>query len=367
MAANNDEIRFGLFMKKNGRPCQIILDGLDGPILTKVQKKVMDGGGIVLKKETADANGSLILFSHKDAFSNQKATVDVFDYKYIEDCFEQNQILMNLMDYLVGQSKYEKYEPLKIMYWDTKWTDIKKKSKGLIQAVKELRVNENDIMEDSQNTFIEEDEQENVPHQEQEVVEDQRKNPPPPPPDEGEEISDIESDDVMKEPSKANWQLRAENKKTAEAAAAASKSTTTESSGSGFRKVVPSRSILQAVRERTKEKEAIDKVSAWMTSNKRNIKSNRDKASVAPSIISTVADKDTARLSILNTTKNGRRPYSRREQESIVKDIVRNRAYNRLRGIEYWKDMEIEKRACGGDRTWQSMKEHFRKKVAVLF
>merc|ERR1712110_215673 len=148
--------------------------------------------------------------------------------------------------------------------------------------------NENDIMEDSQNTFIEEN-QENVPHQEQEVVEDQRKNPPPPPPDEGEEISDIESDDVMKEPSKANWQLRAENKKTAEAAAAASKSTTTESSGSGFRKVVPSRSILQAVRERTKEKEAIDKVSAWMTSNKRNIKSNRDKASDAPSIISTIA------------------------------------------------------------------------------
>lgn len=367
MAADNDEIRFGLFIKKNGRPCQIILDGLEGQILTKVQKKVMDGGGIVLKKETADANGSLILFSHKDAFSNQKATVDVFDYKYIEDCFEQNQILMNLMDYLVGQSKYEKYEPLKIMYWDTKWTDIKKKSKGLIQAVEELRVNENDIMEDSQNTFIEEN-QENVPHQEQEVIEDQRKNPPPPHPDEGEEISDIESDDVMKEPSKANWQLRAENKKTAEAAAvtaAASKSTTTESSGSGFRKVVPSRSILQAVRERTKEKEAIDKVSAWMTSNKRNIKSNRDKASDAPSIISTIADKDTARLSILNTTKNGRRPYSRREQESIVKDIVRNRAYNRLRGIEYWKDMEIEKRACGGDRTWQSMKEHFRKKVAV--
>ena len=96
--ADNDVIRFGLFMKKNGRPCQIILDGLDGQILTTVQKKVMDGGGIVRKKETADANGNLIIFSHKDAFSNQKATIDVFDYKYIEDCFEHNKILMNLMD-----------------------------------------------------------------------------------------------------------------------------------------------------------------------------------------------------------------------------------------------------------------------------
>ena len=343
--ADNDVIRFGLFMKKNGRPCQIILDGLDGQILTTVQKKVMDGGGIVRKKETADANGNLIIFSHKDAFSNQKATIDVFDYKYIEDCFEHNKILMNLMDYVVGHSKYEKYEPLKIMYWDTKWTDIKKKSKGLIQAVEELQVNENEV-EDSQNTYIEE---ENVPHEEEEVIEDQRNNPPPP---QGEEISDIESDDVMKEPSKENWQLRAKNKKPAQAA-----SKSTDSSSSGFRKVVPSRPILQAVRERAKEKEAIDKVSAWMTSNKRNIKSNRD---TAPSI-STVADND--KLSILNSTKNGRKPYSRREQESIVKDIVKNRAYNRLRGIEYWKDMEIEKRACGGDRTWQSMKEHFRKKV----
>ena len=345
--ADNDEIRFGLFMKKNGRPCQIILDGLDGQILTTVQKKVMDGGGIIRKKGTADADGNLITFSHKDAFSNQNANVDVFDYKYIEDCFENNKILMNLMDYLVGQSKYEKYEPLKIMYWDTKWSDMEKKSKGLIQAVEELQVNENEVEE--QNI---EEEEENVPSENTHLIDDQRKNLPP----QGEEISDIDSDDVMKEPSKENWQLRAKNKKQPEA----SKSESTSTSGSGFRKVVPSRNILQAVRERTKEKEAIDKVSAWMTSNKRNIKENRN---TATSISTVRADKDTSRISILNSTKNGRAPYSRKEQESIVTDIVKNSAYNRLRGIEYWKDMEIEKRACGGNRTWQSMKEHFRKKV----
>ena len=53
--------------------------------------------------------------------------------------------------------------------------------------------------------------------------------------------------------------------------------------------------------------------------------------------------------------------YSRKNQEEIVKYLVRFAAYKLVKGNAIWQKME-ESNVCKG-RTWQSMKEHFRKKI----
>jgi hypothetical protein len=109
-------------------------------------------------------------------------------------------------------------------------------------------------------------------------------------------------------------------------------------------RVRPSAAILNVVNAAAQEKTR-EKVSAWMTKSKPNLSAMSSSTSV------------------LNMTKTGRAPYTTKEQESIIQDIIRNNAYNRLRGVQYWKECELEKRVSKGARTWQSMKEHFRKKV----
>lgn len=52
-----------------------------------------------------------------------------------------------------------------------------------------------------------------------------------------------------------------------------------------------------------------------------------------------------------------KRPYEIEEEYAILKFIVANKAYLALRGTDIWKKLEEDKIT---DRTWQSMKEHFR-------
>ena len=61
-------------------------------------------------------------------------------------------------------------------------------------------------------------------------------------------------------------------------------------------------------------------------------------------------------------SKTWRRPYSKSEQKEIVQFLVEKRAYSLLRGNTIWQQMQ-EGGACGGRRTWQSMKEHFKKQL----
>ena len=61
-------------------------------------------------------------------------------------------------------------------------------------------------------------------------------------------------------------------------------------------------------------------------------------------------------------SKTWRRPYSKSEQKDMVDFLVEKRAYSLLRGNSIWQQME-EGGACGGRRTWQSMKEHFKKQL----
>ena len=61
-------------------------------------------------------------------------------------------------------------------------------------------------------------------------------------------------------------------------------------------------------------------------------------------------------------SKTWRRPYSKSEQKDMVEFLVEKRAYSMLGGNTIWQQME-EGGACGGRRTWQSMKEHFKKQL----
>ena len=52
-------------------------------------------------------------------------------------------------------------------------------------------------------------------------------------------------------------------------------------------------------------------------------------------------------------------PYCKNEQQEILDWIVKNEEFKALKGNEVWKKMEEEN--VGRGRTWQSLKEHFRK------
>ena len=54
--------------------------------------------------------------------------------------------------------------------------------------------------------------------------------------------------------------------------------------------------------------------------------------------------------------------YSRKNQEEIVKYLVRFAAYKMVKGNSIWQKLE-SLNICKGERTWQSMKEHFKKKI----
>ena len=75
------------------------------------------------------------------------------------------------------------------------------------------------------------------------------------------------------------------------------------------------------------------------------------------SFISIVMDRSKA-----SSMKTFKSPYTRKNQEEIVKALVRFSAYRLVRGNTIWKQLEGIG-ICNGIRTWQSMKEHFRKKI----
>ena len=72
-------------------------------------------------------------------------------------------------------------------------------------------------------------------------------------------------------------------------------------------------------------------------------------------------------VEVLNSTrdthiKDFKVAYSRKNQEEIVKYLVKFSAYKVVKGRAIWEKLEALK-VCNGKRSWQSMKEHFRKKI----
>ncbi len=150
-----------------------------------------------------------------------------------------------------------------------------------------------------------------------------------------EHISDIDEDKEMAAPV---TQVSRSPKKITKASA-------TSGSSSDFKRVEASESIKAAVLSAKAQKESNKKVSAWL--------STRTQQNLA----------NTTLQSCNSSVMGGRAPYTRKEEESIIRDIIQHRAFNRIRGVQYWVECQSRGEACKGLRTWQSMKERFRKKV----
>ena len=58
-------------------------------------------------------------------------------------------------------------------------------------------------------------------------------------------------------------------------------------------------------------------------------------------------------------TGSSRRPFSRSDDEAILKHILAKQDFSRVAGNELWVEMERLEVVSG--RSWQSLKEHFRK------
>lgn len=54
-----------------------------------------------------------------------------------------------------------------------------------------------------------------------------------------------------------------------------------------------------------------------------------------------------------------RHPYTEQEDSNMLEYIIKSRAYYRLRGIAFWREMEEAK--ITQNRSYQSLKERFRK------
>ena len=67
-----------------------------------------------------------------------------------------------------------------------------------------------------------------------------------------------------------------------------------------------------------------------------------------------------SRYPMASRPPQSRNPYTQREKEQILCYIVKKRAYNLLKGNEFW--IRAAARLNLG-RTWQSLKEHFRKQI----
>ena len=75
------------------------------------------------------------------------------------------------------------------------------------------------------------------------------------------------------------------------------------------------------------------------------------------------ADGDKGKLATRKTATDqagsSRRPYTRSEDEAILRHILTNEDYSRVGGNKMWTEMET----VVGGRSWQSLKERFRKKI----
>ena len=91
------------------------------------------------------------------------------------------------------------------------------------------------------------------------------------------------------------------------------------SSSSNFRQVKPSERIKAAVIERQRENEASNKVSAWLSKSQFRPEQKSSKSTVSA-------------LNETNKSVLSKASYTRKEEESIIRDIVQNHAYNQLKG-----------------------------------
>ena len=94
----------------------------------------------------------------------------------------------------------------------------------------------------------------------------------------------------------------------------------------------------------------------------KHIIANLDKFKVTKTQL-VKADKDKANAPTRKTASDqagsSRQPFTRSEDEAILRHILTNEDFSRVGGKSMWIEME---KLVGG-RSWQSLKERFRKKI----
>ena len=113
------------------------------------------------------------------------------------------------------------------------------------------------------------------------------------------------------------------------------------------------------------ESKAVCPDRSWQSMKERfnkHIIKNLDKFKVTKTQLVN-ADKDKANAPTRKTASDqagsSRRPFTRSEDEAILRHILTNEDYSRVGGNKMWTEMET----VVGGRSWQSLKERFRKKI----
>ena len=308
MAQNMPEERFSIFADElTGEPYEFVVDIDNIESRQKIINAIKKHGGTVQGSSSPDQSRiSIIDPETRKVYKREDG--DFFSYKFILDSVTQGEMPESLVPYRVNfRSMYEDYEPMDVLLKHLKWSELRKKLSMIVREQSE----------------------------------------------EIQEVSDIEDDNVMVEVQQVQPRSPVKSKASqgSKDPKVPDKPASTGNSGS-FERIRVSRNIKAAVQETALEAAAKKKVSAWLSKSAPRTIDNPPAPSIASSFRS------------LNTTSNGFNPYTKREEESIVRDIVENRAYNYLKGNHYWKECEDRGVACKGNRTWQSMKERFRKKIA---
>ena len=309
MAKNSPKNWFNIFADElSGEPYEFVVDIDNVESRQKIINAIREHGGTVKESTKLDTNRISIIDPDTRKVYKRKDG-DFFSFKFILDSVAQGEMPESLVPYRVNfRSMYEDYEPMDILLKQLKWSELRKKLSMIVREHSE----------------------------------------------EVEEVSDIEDDNVMVEVQQAKPRSPVKSKTSQDSnPKVPQKPSSTGNSGS-FDCLRVSRNIQVAVKESALEAAAKKKVSAWLSKSAPRTIDNPPAPSIAASFRS------------FNTTSSARDPYSKREEESIVRDIVENRAYNKLKGNQYWKECEDRGLACKGRRTWQSMKERFRKKIAPI-
>jgi len=305
----------------SGAPIRFGLDLKNSEFRVKVIEWIKAGGGTV---DNSDRNDCRIKLLEKECrVLPHRDDGDVFSANYIEDCVKENKLL-NVGEYRLNRKTiFEDYDPMEIILGKKKWSDLSRK---LSAKVRSPRKPDNAVEVEEPKNVVEEAD------------------------DDVEEASTIDEEITFKEQSMKPTQNMENIRKQIQFSA-----TSSSSNDDNFRKtrrVKPSEAIKAAVQEvnRLSDRDSATKVSAWLRNHVKN--SQLDKT-----------DKSSAALDTSTQGLVAKAFYTKKEEISIIKDIVKNHAYNRLGGNEFWKEMERRGVACKGYRSWQSMRERFRKKI----
>jgi len=120
-----------LFIRVDGQPMAFLM-GPTGFERQQVKQLVEAGGGVILNQPTLAYRDFMIRLLVRTEIPIKKDQ-DMFDYKYIIDCVEKDELLANLIDYRITShvpSIFEKYNPLDILQGILKWSDVPKKPTG---------------------------------------------------------------------------------------------------------------------------------------------------------------------------------------------------------------------------------------------